>query len=138
MAHNNLIYDLLYLCACLICLLQKVSLWTKLHVVYSFFFVRKIAVHINTFVFYCIVLPATVMVPEVMVPKWSCVYIPCIMTLLKAVGTLRLVFILFFLSSFCLNICLVQRSHISKLWFGLSNIFHFKEHKDLITLLNFL
>ncbi|KAK2401088.1 glucomannan 4-beta-mannosyltransferase [Trifolium repens] len=67
----------------------KVSLWTKLHIVYSFFFVRKIAVHINTFVFYCIVLPATVMVPEVMVPKWSCVYIPCIMTLLKAVGTLR-------------------------------------------------
>ncbi|KAK2454855.1 glucomannan 4-beta-mannosyltransferase [Trifolium repens] len=67
----------------------KVSLWTKLHVVYSFFFVRKIVVHINTFVFYCVVLPATVMVPEVVVPKWSCVYIPCIMTLLKAVGTLR-------------------------------------------------
>ncbi|XP_045809905.1 glucomannan 4-beta-mannosyltransferase 9-like isoform X2 [Trifolium pratense] len=68
---------------------QKVSLWTKLHIVYSFFFVRKIVVHINTFVFYCIVLPATVMVPEVVVPKWSCVYIPCIMTLLKAVGTPR-------------------------------------------------
>ncbi|PNX71814.1 glucomannan 4-beta-mannosyltransferase 9-like protein, partial [Trifolium pratense] len=66
---------------------KKVSLWKKFHVVYSFFFVAKIVVHINTFMFYCIVLPATVMVPEVVVPKWSCVYIPCMVTLLKAVGT---------------------------------------------------
>ncbi|XP_045817598.1 glucomannan 4-beta-mannosyltransferase 9-like [Trifolium pratense] len=102
---------------------KKVSLWTKLHIVYSFFFVRKIVVHINTFVFYCIVLPATVMVPEVVIPKWICVYIPCIVTLLKAVGTPRSIFMLFFLSFFCLNICLVPRSHISKLCFGWSNIF---------------
>lgn len=83
-----LIYDL-NSNACLICSLQKVSLWKKIHVIYSFFFVRKVVAHINTFVFYCIVLPATVLVPEVVVPKWGSVYIPSIITLLNAVGTPR-------------------------------------------------
>lgn len=71
------------------CLLQKVNLWKKLYVIYSFFFVRKIVAHIVTFVFYCIVMPATVLVPEVEVPKWGAVYIPSIITLLNAVGTPR-------------------------------------------------
>lgn len=69
--------------------LQKVSLWKKLYVIYSFFFVRKIVGHIVTFVFYCVVLPATVLVPEVVVPTWGAVYIPSIITLLNAVGTPR-------------------------------------------------
>lgn len=70
-------------------LLQRVTLWKKLYVIYSFFFVRKIVAHIVTFVFYCVVLPATVLVPEVEVPKWGAVYIPSIITLLNAVGTPR-------------------------------------------------
>ncbi|XP_010543471.1 PREDICTED: glucomannan 4-beta-mannosyltransferase 9 [Tarenaya hassleriana] len=68
---------------------KNVSLWKKCHVIYSFFVVRKIVAHIVTFVFYCVVLPATVMVPEVTVPKWGAVYIPSIITLLNAVGTPR-------------------------------------------------
>ncbi|XP_021731466.1 glucomannan 4-beta-mannosyltransferase 9-like isoform X2 [Chenopodium quinoa] len=68
---------------------KKVSLWKKVHVIYSFFFVRKIVAHIVTFIFYCIVLPATVLVPEVEVPKWAAVYIPSTITLLNAVGTPR-------------------------------------------------
>ncbi|XP_050243407.1 glucomannan 4-beta-mannosyltransferase 9 [Quercus robur] len=68
---------------------KKVSLWKKVHVIYSFFFIRKIIAHISTFVFYCIVLPATVVVPEVAVPKWGSVYIPSLITLLNAVGTPR-------------------------------------------------
>ncbi|KAL3532038.1 hypothetical protein ACH5RR_005559 [Cinchona calisaya] len=68
---------------------KKVSLWKKVHVIYSFFFIRKIIAHIVTFVFYCVMLPATVLVPEVQVPKWGAVYIPCIITLLNAVGTPR-------------------------------------------------
>ncbi|XP_024641557.1 glucomannan 4-beta-mannosyltransferase 9 isoform X2 [Medicago truncatula] len=68
---------------------KKVSLWKKTYMVYSFFFVRKIVVHINTFVLYCIVLPATVMVPEIVVPKWGTVYIPTIITLLNAVAAPR-------------------------------------------------
>ncbi|KAA0025293.1 glucomannan 4-beta-mannosyltransferase 9-like [Cucumis melo var. makuwa] len=68
---------------------KKVTAWKKVHVIYSFFFVRKVVAHINTFVFYCLVLPATVLVPEVEVPKWGSVYIPSIITLLNAVGTPR-------------------------------------------------
>lgn len=56
---------------------------------YNFFFVRKIVAHIVTFVFYCVVLPATVMVPEVVIPRWGAVYIPFVITILNAVGTPR-------------------------------------------------
>ncbi|XP_028946215.2 glucomannan 4-beta-mannosyltransferase 9-like isoform X1 [Malus domestica] len=76
---------------------KKVTFWKKVHVIYSFFFVRKIIAHINAFVFYCIVLPATVLVPEVVVPKWGGIYIPSLITLLNAVGTPR--------SDFLLNFC---------------------------------
>ncbi|KAI3447506.1 hypothetical protein Pfo_004171 [Paulownia fortunei] len=68
---------------------KNVSLWKKVHVIYSFFFIRKIVAHIVTFVFYCVVLPATVLVPEVEIPKWGAIYIPSIITLLNAVGTPR-------------------------------------------------
>lgn len=75
---------------------KKVSLWKKVHVIYSFFFIRKIVAHIVTFVFYCIVLPATMLVPEVEIPKWGAVYIPAIITLLNAVGTPRSLHLLVF------------------------------------------
>lgn len=68
---------------------KKVSVWKKCYVIYSFFFVRKIVAHIVTFLFYCVVLPATVLFPEVTVPKWGAVYIPSVVTLLNAVGTPR-------------------------------------------------
>ncbi|KAI4364220.1 hypothetical protein MLD38_020342 [Melastoma candidum] len=68
---------------------KKVTAWKKVHVIYSFFLVRKVVAHIVTFVFYCVVLPATVLVPEVTVPKWGAVYIPSVITILNAVGTPR-------------------------------------------------
>ncbi|KAM7255036.1 hypothetical protein ACFE04_020277 [Oxalis oulophora] len=68
---------------------NKVSLWKKVYVIYSFFLVRKIVAHIITFIFYCVVLPTTVLVPEVEVPVWGCVYIPCIITVLNSYGTPR-------------------------------------------------
>jgi len=68
---------------------QNVTLWKKVHVIYSFFVVRKLVAHIVTFIFYCVILPATVLVPEVTVPKWGAVYIPSVITLLNAVGTPR-------------------------------------------------
>ncbi|KAL4576778.1 hypothetical protein LXL04_012877 [Taraxacum kok-saghyz] len=68
---------------------KKVTFWKKFYVIYSFFFVRKIVAHLVTFIFYCVVLPATVFVPEVQVPKWGAVYIPSIVSLLNAVGTPR-------------------------------------------------
>ncbi|CAN6201063.1 unnamed protein product [Urochloa humidicola] len=75
---------------------KTVTLWKKIHVIYNFFLVRKIIAHIVTFVFYCIVIPATVLVPEVEIPRWGSVYIPTIITLLNAVGTPRSVHLIVF------------------------------------------
>lgn len=75
---------------------EKVSLWKKVYVIYSFFIVRKVIAHFVTFAFYCIVLPATVLVPEVVVPRWGAVYIPSIITFLNAVGTPRSLHLLVF------------------------------------------
>lgn len=69
---------------------QKVKFWKKVYVIYSFFFVRKVIAHMVTFLFYCVVLPLTILVPEVKVPIWGAVYIPSIITILNSVGTPRL------------------------------------------------
>ncbi|XP_038906144.1 glucomannan 4-beta-mannosyltransferase 9-like [Benincasa hispida] len=66
---------------------KKVTLWKKVYVIYSFFFVRKIIAHINNFLFFCVALPATVVVPEVEIPKWGGVYIPTATTIINAIGT---------------------------------------------------
>nr|XP_027104838.1 glucomannan 4-beta-mannosyltransferase 9-like isoform X2 [Coffea arabica] len=68
---------------------KKVSPWKKFYLIYSFFLVRKIVAHMVTFIFYCVVLPATIVIPEVQVPVWGAVYIPSVITLLNAVGTPR-------------------------------------------------
>jgi beta-mannan synthase len=70
-------------------LMQKVTLSKKIHVIYNFFLLRKMIAHIVTFGFYCIVIPATVLVPEVEIPKWGSVYIPTTITLLNAFGSPR-------------------------------------------------
>lgn len=66
--------------------------------------------HIVTFVFYCVVLPATVLVPEVEVPKWGAVYIPSIITILNAVGTPRSV--LFLLTFHLAMNCYIFSFHV--------------------------
>ncbi|CAA0815004.1 Glucomannan 4-beta-mannosyltransferase 2 [Striga hermonthica] len=75
---------------------KKVTLYKKFYVIYSFFFVRKIIAHMFTFFFYCVVLPLTILVPEVDVPKWGAIYIPCIITTLNSVGTPRSFHLLFY------------------------------------------
>ncbi|PRQ33237.1 putative glucomannan 4-beta-mannosyltransferase [Rosa chinensis] len=75
---------------------EKVTLWKKFYVIYSFFFVRKIIVHMVTFFFYCVVLPLTIFVPEVDVPIWGAVYIPSIIAILNSVGTPRSVHLLLY------------------------------------------
>ena len=55
--------------------------------IYAFFFVRKIVAHIVTFTFYCMVIPASVLVPEVDLPFWGAVYVPSTITLLNAITT---------------------------------------------------
>ncbi|KAI3987225.1 hypothetical protein MKX01_031709 [Papaver californicum] len=69
--------------------LSKVSIWKKFHVIYCFFFVRKIVAHWVTFFFYCVIIPASVMVPEVHLPKPIAIYIPATITILNAICTPR-------------------------------------------------
>ena len=78
----------------------------KLYVIYSFFFVRKVVAHIVTFMLYCVVIPTTILVPEVPIPKWGSVYIPIIITLMNAVGTPR------FLGLRFLNFCTRNRMFV--------------------------
>ncbi|KAG2333518.1 hypothetical protein Bca4012_016883 [Brassica carinata] len=75
---------------------KKVRFWKKVYVIYSFFFVRKVIAHWVTFCFYCVVLPLTILVPEVKVPIWGSVYIPSIITILNSVGTPRSIHLLFY------------------------------------------
>nr|ACE60600.1 mannan synthase [Coffea canephora]QPD00577.1 mannan synthase [Coffea canephora]QPD00579.1 mannan synthase [Coffea canephora]QPD00582.1 mannan synthase [Coffea canephora] len=79
-----------------ILLCERVSIWKKFHVIYAFSFVRKIVAHWVTFFFYCIVIPATILVPEVHLPKPIAVYLPATITLLNAASTPRSLHLLVF------------------------------------------
>ncbi|GMG98479.1 hypothetical protein Nepgr_000319 [Nepenthes gracilis] len=75
---------------------KNIKIWKKVHVIYSFFLVRRMVAHVVTFVFYCIVLPLTTLIPEVEVPLWGSIYIPAIVTALNCVGTPRSFYLLLF------------------------------------------
>ncbi|RCV20956.1 hypothetical protein SETIT_4G099800v2 [Setaria italica] len=68
-----------------IILTKEVSLWRKLYLIYSFFFIRKVVAHVVPFMLYCVVIPLSVLIPEVTVPVWGVVYIPTTITLLYAI-----------------------------------------------------
>ncbi|KNA10420.1 hypothetical protein SOVF_144400 [Spinacia oleracea] len=75
---------------------KNVRFWKKVYTIYSFFLVRKITAHMVTFCFYCVILPLTILIPEVEVPIWGSVYIPSIITILNSVGTPRSIHLLFY------------------------------------------
>jgi beta-mannan synthase len=66
-----------------------VSFWRKLYLLYSFFFVRKVVAHVVPFMLYCVVIPLSVLIPEVTIPAWGVVYIPTTITLLYAIRNPR-------------------------------------------------
>ncbi|XP_019181876.1 PREDICTED: glucomannan 4-beta-mannosyltransferase 9-like [Ipomoea nil] len=68
---------------------KKVSIWKKVYLIYAFFFVNKIVAHIVTFTYYCLVLPATVLIPQVQVPIWGAVYVPLAVAVLSVLPTPR-------------------------------------------------
>ncbi|XP_060201477.1 glucomannan 4-beta-mannosyltransferase 1-like isoform X1 [Lycium barbarum] len=68
---------------------ERVSLYKKFHLIYGFFFVRKIIAHWVTFFFYCVVIPATILVPEVHLTKPLAIYLPATITILNAACTPR-------------------------------------------------
>ena len=69
--------------------MQGVSIWKKYHLLYSFFFVRRVVAPILTFLFYCVVIPLSAMVPEVSIPVWGLVYIPTAITIMNAIRNPR-------------------------------------------------
>ncbi|KAL0460752.1 UNVERIFIED_CONTAM: Glucomannan 4-beta-mannosyltransferase 2 [Sesamum latifolium] len=64
---------------------KKVTLWKKVYMIYNFFFVRKIVGHTCIFFSYCLVLPLTILIPEVNVPKGGAVFIPCIIAAINSI-----------------------------------------------------
>ncbi|KAK1266370.1 Mannan synthase 1 [Acorus gramineus] len=75
---------------------ERVSMLKKFHVIYAFFFVRKIVAHLVTFFFYCVIIPTCVLFPEIRLPKLVTVYIPSTITILNAICTPRSVHLLIF------------------------------------------
>ncbi|CAM0908970.1 unnamed protein product [Alopecurus aequalis] len=67
--------------------MMKVSFWSKIHLLYDFFFVGKIAAHTVTFIYYCFAIPVSVFFPEIQIPLWGMVYVPTVITLCKALGS---------------------------------------------------
>lgn len=68
---------------------KDLSLRRKFYLIYTFFFVRKIVAHIVPFTLYCIILPATIFVPEVQVPPLGGFYLPIAITLLTVFASPR-------------------------------------------------
>lgn len=66
-------------------MVQEVSIWKKHHLLYSFFFVRRVIAPLVTFLFYCVVIPLSAMVPGVSIPVWGLVYIPTAITFMNAI-----------------------------------------------------
>ncbi|TVU05737.1 hypothetical protein EJB05_48918, partial [Eragrostis curvula] len=65
----------------------KISWWGKLHLWYDFFIIGKVACHTVTFIYYCFAIPVSVLLPEIQIPLWGVVYVPSIITFLKALGS---------------------------------------------------
>ena len=70
---------------------QEASFGRKLYLIYSFFFIRKVVAHVVPFLLYCVVIPLSVLIPEVTVPVWGVVYVPTAITLLYAIRNPRFV-----------------------------------------------
>ncbi|CAN6293627.1 unnamed protein product [Urochloa humidicola] len=68
---------------------KEVSIWKKHHLLYSFFFVRRVIAPLVTFLFYCVVIPLSAMVPGVSIPVWGLVYIPTAITCMNAIRNPR-------------------------------------------------
>ncbi|KAH7656077.1 Glucomannan 4-beta-mannosyltransferase protein [Dioscorea alata] len=75
---------------------KNVSPMKKFYVIYNFFLVRKIVCHAINFMVYCMILPATSLVPLVQMPKWATVYIPLTVTFLNAIATPRSFYLVIF------------------------------------------
>jgi len=65
----------------------KISLARKFYINIFFFGIRLFATHIVSFVFYCVLVPVSVLWPEVHIPLWALVYMPILVTLCTTIWT---------------------------------------------------
>ncbi|KAJ7269452.1 hypothetical protein O6H91_07G041900 [Diphasiastrum complanatum] len=61
---------------------RKVTIWKKLHMIYSFFLIRRILAQLVAFTFFCILIPASKLAPEVHVPYWGTIFLPLFLPLI--------------------------------------------------------
>lgn len=68
---------------------KEVPAWKKIYIIYNFFIVRKIAAQIFAFTFYNVMIPLSIVLPEVRIPLWGVMYIPTIILLLTVLTNPR-------------------------------------------------
>ncbi|KAL8484405.1 hypothetical protein ACS0TY_026901 [Phlomoides rotata] len=66
---------------------KEVSFWKKLHMIYSFFLVRKTTGHTCIFLYFHVVLPLAVLIPELDIKIGAAVFSSCIFTAINALFT---------------------------------------------------
>ncbi|VAH43514.1 unnamed protein product [Triticum turgidum subsp. durum] len=64
---------------------KDVSLIKKFHMLYSFFLVRRVVAPTVACILYNIILPISVMIPELFLPVWGIAYIPTVLLVVTAI-----------------------------------------------------
>lgn len=70
---------------------QQVSPLKKFYMIYSFFLVRRVVAPTVAFVLYNVIIPLSVMIPEIFLPVWGVAYIPTALTIVTAIRMPELV-----------------------------------------------
>uniref|UniRef100_A0A0D3FJ41 glucomannan 4-beta-mannosyltransferase n=1 Tax=Oryza barthii TaxID=65489 RepID=A0A0D3FJ41_9ORYZ len=64
---------------------QKVSSLKKIYMLYSFFLVRRVVAPAVAFILYNVIIPVSVMIPELFLPIWGVAYIPTALLIVTAI-----------------------------------------------------
>ncbi|KAF0911805.1 hypothetical protein E2562_012294 [Oryza meyeriana var. granulata] len=64
---------------------KKVSSLKKIYMLYSFFLVRRVVAPAVAFILYNVIIPVSVMIPELFLPVWGVAYIPTALLIVTAI-----------------------------------------------------
>jgi beta-mannan synthase len=62
-----------------------VSSLKKIYILYSFFLVRRVVAPAVAFILYNVIIPVSVMIPELFLPIWGVAYIPTALLIVTAI-----------------------------------------------------
>ncbi|KAF0906878.1 hypothetical protein E2562_013270 [Oryza meyeriana var. granulata] len=68
---------------------KDISLLKKFHMLYSFFLVRRVVAPMVACILYNIIVPLSVMIPELFIPIWGVAYIPMALLIITAIRNPR-------------------------------------------------